>query len=63
MLVLTRRPNETIRIGEGIEVRILAVHGHSVKVGIVAPRDLHILRGELKQESSPDAAGSMDGAA
>jgi len=50
MLVLTRRPGEDVYIGDDIFVRIIGVKGNQVKVGITAPDDLHILRGELLGE-------------
>lgn len=47
MLVLTRKQDETILIGEGIEVRILRIKGNAISVGINAARDIPIRRGEL----------------
>lgn len=38
MLVLTRKENERIMIGDGIEIVVLAVHGQRVKLGIQAAR-------------------------
>ncbi len=49
MLVLSRKPDQSIRIGENIEVRIVQVQGNRVKLGITAPDDCRILRGELPQ--------------
>ncbi|MDQ4213216.1 carbon storage regulator [Microbacterium capsulatum] len=46
MLVLTRRANESIRIGDDITVTILAVTPGGVRVGIDAPRDRRINRME-----------------
>ncbi len=50
MLVLTRKPREEIRIGNGITVTILRVKGQSVRIGIDAPKDVHIVRGELESD-------------
>ncbi|MDL9977858.1 carbon storage regulator CsrA [Microbacterium sp. ASV49] len=47
MLVLTRRPNESIRIGDDITVTILGVTPGGVRVGIDAPRDKRINRTEI----------------
>jgi carbon storage regulator len=49
MLVLTRRTNESLVINETIVVTILGVEGDKVKIGIVAPKDIPILRQELYQ--------------
>lgn len=47
MLVLSRKSNETIKIGDDIEIRILEVKGDTVRIGIEAPKSIDILRGEL----------------
>lgn len=47
MLVLSRKVNETIKIGDDIEFRVLEVKGDSVRIGIEAPKTMEILRGEL----------------
>lgn len=47
MLVLSRKSNETIQIGDDIEIRILEVKGDTVRIGIEAPKSVDILRGEL----------------
>lgn len=49
MLVLTRRPEESIIIGDQIIVTVLAVDGDKVKLGITAPREVRVLRNELWQ--------------
>ena len=49
MLVLGRKENETIHIGDNITVTVLSVHGGVVKLGINAPNSVRILRGELTQ--------------
>ena len=53
MLVLTRKQDESIVIDGRITVRILRLKGNSVRVGIDAPADVHIRRGELG-EKLPD---------
>lgn len=50
MLVLTRKEGETIAIGDEIEVRVLRIDGDQIRLGIVAPRQLTVLRGELLKE-------------
>ncbi len=51
MLVLTRRVNETIMIGEEIAITVVSVQGHGphaqVRLGITAPREMTVLRREV----------------
>ncbi|MFL0505715.1 carbon storage regulator CsrA [Ureibacillus sp. 179-F W5.1 NHS] len=49
MLVLSRKKNESIMIGDHIEVKILSVDGDQVKLGIVAPRNVKVHRSEVFQ--------------
>jgi len=50
VLVLTRRVGESIHIGDDIRVVIISVHGQSVKVGVVAPRNIAVHREEIYQK-------------
>ena len=50
MLVLSRKPGESIRIGDDIEISIVEVRGDTVRIGINAPRNITILRQELLAE-------------
>ena len=50
MLVLSRKPGESILIGEDIEISIVEVRGDTVRIGINAPRNITILRQELLAE-------------
>lgn len=50
MLVLTRRLNEAIQIGENIEVKIVAVEGDQIKLGITAPKEIDVHRKEIYLE-------------
>lgn len=47
MLVLSRRVAESLLIGDDIQVEILDISGNHVKLGITAPRQIPVLRGEL----------------
>ena len=48
MLVLERKPGESIRIGEGIVIKVLDIQGQKVQLGIEAPKDVKIIRPELE---------------
>jgi len=50
MLVLTRKAEQTIRIGRDVTVTILRIKGRTVKIGVQAPTGLEVLRGELIAE-------------
>jgi len=47
MLVLSRKKDDTIAIGDNIEITVVEVKGDVVKIGIAAPKDVKIYRGEL----------------
>ncbi|MGE7842240.1 carbon storage regulator CsrA [Lysinibacillus sp. NPDC093712] len=47
MLVLSRKKDESIMIGEQIEIKILAVEGEQIKLGIVAPKTVKVHRSEV----------------
>ena len=66
MLVLTRKPNQSIMIGDDIEVTVLSVMGEKVRIGIQAPRDIPVFRKEvyleIQQERAADVHGDVDAA-
>lgn len=47
MLVLGRKRNETVWIGDDIMIKVAAVKGRTVRLAIEAPKDIVVLRGEL----------------
>jgi carbon storage regulator len=62
MLVLTRKPGQSIMIGDGVEVQVLSVAGEKVRLGITAPRDVSIFRNEVynRIESEQGRSGGAD---
>lgn len=58
MLVLSRKVGERIVIDGGIEVVVLAVEGNRLRLGIEAPRQCQIVRGELLPASPPGVPAS-----
>ena len=50
MLILTRRGGEAIMLGSDVEITVLEVSGDHVRLGISAPREMRVLRKELKEE-------------
>jgi carbon storage regulator len=50
MLVLTRKSNQSIVIGDEIEISVLSVMGEKVRIGIQAPRDIPVFRKEVYLE-------------
>jgi carbon storage regulator len=64
MLVLTRKSNQSIMIGDDIEVSVLSVMGEKVRIGISAPRDIPVFRKEvyleIQQDRATAAAGNAD---
>jgi carbon storage regulator len=67
MLVLTRKSNQSIMIGDDIEVSVLSIMGEKVRIGIQAPRDIPVFRKEvyleIQQERAAEAvpAGGVRG--
>lgn len=64
MLVITRKKEESILIGEDIEIKVIKFQDGSVKVGINAPQDVTILRKEVyekvKDENMKAITSSLD---
>jgi carbon storage regulator len=70
MLVLTRKPDQSIMVGEDIEITILEVRGEQVRIGIQAPKSVMIHRKEVYEQieeenrsaiiSNPDVLPNLD---
>jgi carbon storage regulator len=50
MLVLSRKINQQIKIGDDILITVVAISGDTVRIGIEAPRNIQVLRNEIFQE-------------
>lgn len=61
MLVLTRKTNQSIMIGDDIEISVLAVTGDKVRIGISAPRDVPVYRKEVYLSIQAEKLGSAAG--
>src|SRR5690606_9373172 len=55
MLVLTRKQQQQIQVGEGVTITILRIKGGSVRIGIEAPSDVRIIRSELSPHETEEA--------
>jgi carbon storage regulator len=64
MLVLTRKSNQSIMIGDDIEVSVLSIMGEKVRIGIQAPRNIPVFRKEvyleIQQEKAAGTRGEVD---
>jgi carbon storage regulator len=64
VLVLTRKPNESIQIGNDIEITILSISGDQIKIGINAPKHVEIHRKEvylsIQSENNQASVSSLD---
>ncbi|MBI1331586.1 MAG: carbon storage regulator CsrA [Armatimonadetes bacterium] len=60
MLVLTRKVNQTIIIGDNVEVVVLEVRGEQVRLGIRAPRDVSVHRKEIYEQIAEENRGAAD---
>jgi carbon storage regulator len=61
VLVLTRKSNQSIMIGDDIEISVLAIMGEKVRIGVDAPRAVPVFRKEVYEEIQQDRASADDG--
>jgi carbon storage regulator len=61
MLVLSRKPAEAIRIGDDIIVKVIAIRGGQVKIGIEAPQGVRVMRMEPHNGERPAASATATG--
>lgn len=61
MLVISRKREESLVIGDNIEIKIIKIEENSVKIAIEAPRELKILRKELLQDVRNQNKNSVSG--
>ena len=61
MLVLSRKVGESIKIGDNIEIVVNRISGNRVTIGVDAPKDVRILRGEVELELDDDAVLALTG--
>jgi carbon storage regulator len=63
MLVLTRKSNQSIMIGDDVEVSVLSVMGEKVRIGIQAPQEIPVFRKEIYLEIHREDGPGEEGAA
>ncbi len=54
MLVLSRKQNQRIRVGDSVVVTVVRVSGDKVRIGIEAPNSMRVLREELDEDTTGD---------
>ena len=61
MLVLTRKTNQSIMIGDDVEVTVLAVSRDKIRLGITAPKDVPVYRKEVYLSIKDEGGGAPEG--
>jgi carbon storage regulator len=59
MLIIRRRPGESLFIGDDVELEILEIAGSQVKLGIRAPKEVTVLRAEIHLTARQNRAASL----
>ena len=65
MLILSRKTNQKIRVGDSIEITVIEVRGDQVKIGVEAPRSVKVFREEIydeiqRENKAAPATGNID---
>jgi carbon storage regulator len=63
MLILSRRPGESLAIGDEITITVVGINGNQIRLGITAPREVRVLREEIYKamhEENRAAANVLD---
>ena len=60
MLILTRRVGESIMVGDDVNVTVLGIKGHQVRIGINAPKEIAVHREEIYERIQREKAGKHD---
>ena len=50
MLILSRQSGESIQIGKDVTITVTQVHGNRVKIGIIAPKEVRVVREEIADD-------------
>ena len=58
MLILTRREGESVRIGDDITITVLRVKGSQVRLGVDAPKNVSVQRGEISEDAGAAVAAA-----
>ncbi len=60
MLILTRKVNETLMVGDDVSVTVLGIKGGQIRIGINAPRDIAVHRQEIYEKIKRESEGDEE---
>ena len=60
MLILTRKPGETIMIGDDVMVTVLEAKGNQIRLGVSAPKEIAVHREEIYEQIQRDKQGNQE---
>jgi carbon storage regulator len=64
MLILSRRPGESLTIGDDVVVTVVGISGNQIRLGITAPREVRVLREEIykamREENQTAPANTLE---